>query len=109
MVIVEVGCGHGRLGFHVVRHLLAMRAEWPASWDAAARAGRKPFLYVMADLAEQNIRFIERFSPLRTMIEAGWLDTVLFGEQLPTIERGFSSQASAVCRMAVPPAAIASV
>ncbi|KAA0166718.1 hypothetical protein FNF27_07457 [Cafeteria roenbergensis] len=78
VVIVEVGCGHGRLGFMIVRHLLAMRASWPPSWDACALAGGRPFLYVLADLAERNVRFIERFAPLRAMIDAGWVDSAVF-------------------------------
>jgi tetratricopeptide (TPR) repeat protein len=77
-VFVEVGAGHGRLSFQIVRQLLMLTQAWPPEWVADMNRGQPPFLYVAADLAEKNIEFLEQFFPVRSLIDAGWMDTALF-------------------------------
>lgn len=72
--IFEVGAGHGRLSFLVLRELFEARASWPA----LAAPGAAPFKFVVTDFAEKNVawwRTHERFAPY---FAAGVLDVAVF-------------------------------
>lgn len=88
--IVEVGTGHGRLTYHVLRHLVSMRDAWPTPAPMAEEVGtsasekhkspRPPFLWVSTDFSSSNIRFLRQHEPLRPLVEAGLLDFAIFGK-----------------------------
>ncbi len=70
--VIEVGAGHGRLGFLVLEQLVAL---------AAARADlgpRAPLRYVMTDVVEANLAFCAAHPALRPHLDAGRLDLAHF-------------------------------
>jgi len=63
--IVEVGTGHGRLTYHVLRALVSMRDAWPEPARATADIGsseplrkQAPFVWVATDFSSSNIGFL---------------------------------------------------
>ncbi|MZQ87165.1 tetratricopeptide repeat protein [Paenibacillus sp. 5J-6] len=71
VTIVELGAGSGRLAFHVLKELCAMR-------DYAAPMSLPGFRYVMTDLAHKNLAFWKQHPSLRPYVEQGILDFAQF-------------------------------
>ena len=72
MHIIELGAGHGKLAFLLVRELLSMREQWPVP------AGPPPFRLVLTDFTEANLGFWAEHECLAPLIAAGVLDTAVF-------------------------------
>lgn len=68
--IVELGAGSGRLGYLMVKKLLALKR--------AALLDGVDFCYVMSDAAESNIQFWNDHPALQPFLEEGMLDFALF-------------------------------
>ena len=73
--IVELGAGHGRFGFLVLKRLTQLVKTSPAP--------TAPFRYVMTDLADKNIAYWRENSFLKPFIDRGQLDFARFD-----VERG---------------------
>lgn len=70
VTIVELGAGSGRLAFHVLKELCAMR-------DCAGMP-LPAFRYVMSDLALKNVAYWQQQPSLRPFVEQGILDYAQF-------------------------------
>lgn len=70
--IVELGAGHGKLGYLVVEALLRYRAFFPAT-DCIL-----PFKYVLTDVAASNVEAWLQHPHLVDFMEAGALDVAVF-------------------------------
>lgn len=68
--IVEVGAGHGKLGFYVVKALLELCSEENIKPDF--------FKYVMTDIAQRNIDYWLSHSALKPLFEKGVMDCAVF-------------------------------
>ena len=76
--LVEVGAGHGRLGFLLLEQLTALA-------QARAELGpRAPWRYVMTDVAESNLAACAAHPALRPHLEAGRLDLARFDAEADT-------------------------
>ena len=71
--IVELGAGHGKLGYLVVEALLRMRALLPPA-GAGAAANALPFCYVLTDSVDGNVRAMRAAPGASDWIAAGALD-----------------------------------
>lgn len=73
VVIMEIGGGHGRFTFLVLRALQRYQPMF-------ARLGlpEKPFLYIFSDVAEANVAFCSSHPCLKEFVEKGWLDFAIF-------------------------------
>ncbi len=64
--IVELGAGHGRLGYHVLKHLeeaiTLLEIDLP------------PYCYVLTDIVEQNLSFFKEHPQLKPFMASGVLD-----------------------------------
>ena len=69
--IVEVGAGHGKLSFLIVRELLAMRDQWPDPTTP-------PFRMVVTDFMPGMIEFWSAHECLKPLIDAGLVDLGVF-------------------------------
>lgn len=66
VLIVELGSGHGRLAYHILKHLdkmLALEAEELPS-----------YCYVLTDIVESNLEFFENHPQLQEYFDLGKLD-----------------------------------
>lgn len=68
--IVELGAGHGRLGYRLVKRL---RRALPAG-----APGSVPWVYVLSDLSQRNVESWEAQPLFRPLIEEGLLDFARF-------------------------------
>lgn len=68
--ILELGAGHGRLAFHILKHLekltLSINTKIP------------PYCYVLSDIVEDNLTFFRQHPQFQTYFEKGLLDTTYF-------------------------------
>ena len=64
--IIELGAGHGRLGYHVLRHL--------ENLTALLDMDLPPYCYVLTDIAEENLKFFKDHPQLQPYYERGVLD-----------------------------------
>lgn len=64
--ILELGAGHGRLAFHVLRHLDRLIASTSVSIP--------PFCYVLSDIVEDNLSFFQNHPQLQGYYKKGNLD-----------------------------------
>ncbi len=76
--ILELGAGHGRLAFHILKHLQKL---------VAPLEGQIPkFCYVLSDIAEDSLKFLSEHNQLQTYYEQGVLDVAYYdavnGEEL---------------------------
>lgn len=68
--ILELGAGHGRLGFHILKHLQNLIHPFE---------GQVPkFCYVLSDIVEDNLSFFSNHLQLQTYFEQGVLDVSYF-------------------------------
>lgn len=68
--IVEVGAGHGKFSFLMLRKLLALREFWPAGASIC---------YVMTDFTQRNVEFWAEHPSLKEFTDQGLLDFAVFG------------------------------
>lgn len=64
--IIELGAGHGRLAFHILKHLEKLIALTGLSLP--------PYCYVISDIGEKNLSFFENHPQLKSYYESGVLD-----------------------------------
>lgn len=68
--IVELGAGHGRLAFHILKNLQKLIAPLQEKIP--------PFCYVLSDVVEENLNFFERHPQFKSYYEQGMLDVSYF-------------------------------
>ncbi len=68
--ILELGAGHGRLCFHILKHLDRLTALYPHPLP--------PFRYILSDFTQQNLDFWKTHPRFQSYFEAGVLDYALF-------------------------------
>ena len=68
--ILELGAGHGKLGFLILQHLKMIAAN--------SALILPKFRYVMTDLAERNIQFWQENKQLKPFVKSGLLDFAVF-------------------------------
>lgn len=71
--VVELGCGHGRFAYHLLKKLHARQQR--------SSLAEMPFTYVMTDLCERNVRYWQSHESLMPLAEAGLLDFARFDPQ----------------------------
>lgn len=64
--IVELGAGHGRFAFHVLKHLESLTTKTTLELPS--------FCYVLTDIASDNLSFFMNHPQLQTYFERGVLD-----------------------------------
>ena len=74
--IIELGAGHGRFGFLVLKKLTQLLKLSPAK--------AAPFCYVMTDLVEKNVAFWGSHSFLKPFIDRGLLDFACYDVEKDT-------------------------
>lgn len=67
--IVEVGAGHGKLGYLIVESLLRFRAFMPSLAD-----GSVPFKYIITDISPSALESMRKHTSLRDFIDQGFID-----------------------------------
>jgi hypothetical protein len=78
--VVEIGAGHGRLAFLVLRELLSMREQWPAMAEPAAA----PFKWIITDFTDGNLAFWLGHECLKPFFDAGLCDAAIFDAERDT-------------------------
>ncbi len=68
--ILELGAGHGRLAFHILKHLQKLQALLDIELP--------PFCYILSDIVEDNLLFFKNHPQLQTYYEQGILDFAYF-------------------------------
>ncbi len=68
--LLELGTGHGRLTFHVLKHLEKAIALLDTSLP--------PYCYVVSDIVEDNLLFLKNHPQLQSYYEQGVLDVAYF-------------------------------
>jgi hypothetical protein len=71
--IVEIGAGHGKLAFLILRELMAAAEQFPVR-------GRIPFKYVLTDFNETTAAAWLEHECLKPYFDAGVLDYAVFGK-----------------------------
>lgn len=64
--IVELGAGHGRLGFHILKHLEKLLAPLDISLP--------PYCYILTDIVEDNLAFYKAHPQFHPFYQSGVLD-----------------------------------
>ncbi len=68
--ILELGAGHGRLAFHVLKHLQKLVNSTSEQIP--------PFCYVLSDIVEDNLSFFHKHSQFQSYFQEGILDLAYF-------------------------------
>jgi len=68
--ILELGAGHGRLAFHILKHL--------AHLLTTTQVKLPPFCYVLSDIVEENLNFFQDHPQFQPYFENGSLDVAYF-------------------------------
>lgn len=71
ILILDVGAGHGRLGYLIIHYLLQQQHLWPNPNEC-------PFLYVMTDCSQKIIDWWKKNEFLKSFMEKGYLDVSLY-------------------------------
>jgi hypothetical protein len=94
--IVEVGAGHGKMGFLIVKQLLRMKEYWPTrhyapspttstqSQGSGGALNQLPFKYIMTDFTQGNVEFWRAHPPLQELLALGVMDFALFDAEHDT-------------------------
>lgn len=104
--VVEVGSGHGKLGFLLAKQL-AQFAEFLPDMECSPpiKVRRRPTLclstltnsrrlqVVITDFEERDVEFWSQHEPLQHLIEAGWIDTAVFDAEGDTKVRAGAVEA----------------
>lgn len=64
--IIELGAGHGRLGYHILKHL--------ENLTSLLNIELPPYCYVLTDIVEENLTFFKDHPQLQSYYESGLLD-----------------------------------
>ncbi|GAB5551781.1 MAG: SAM-dependent methyltransferase [Saprospiraceae bacterium] len=64
--LIELGAGHGRLAFHILKHLEKLQAQETVELP--------PYCYILSDIVEDNLIFFEQHPQFETYIQQGILD-----------------------------------
>ena len=73
--ILEIGSGHGKLGFLIIKHLLSLKQFWPKYVE-------KPFVYVISDFTDKLVSFCENHKSLKEFVDLGILDFAIFDAEV---------------------------
>jgi len=68
--ILELGAGHGRLAFHILKHLERLEEN--------ANLKLPPFCYILSDIVEKNLTFFEEHTQFQPYFEKGNLEVAYF-------------------------------
>lgn len=68
--IVEIGAGHGKLGFYVLKHLQTQMANYNLPFALVK--------YIMTDIAAKNVEYWLAHPALQPWVESGALDFAVF-------------------------------
>lgn len=68
--ILELGAGHGRLAFHILKHLEPLTQQ--------VGLNLPPFCYVLSDIVEENLSFFEEHDQFQPYFEQGILEVAYF-------------------------------
>lgn len=68
--ILELGAGHGRLAFHILKHLQNLRQ--------ASREETPEYCYVLTDIVEDNLSFFQDHLQFQYYLQQGLLDLSYF-------------------------------
>mmetsp|Transcript_27315 Transcript_27315/g.48293 ORF Transcript_27315/g.48293 Transcript_27315/m.48293 type:complete len:577 (+) Transcript_27315:113-1843(+) len=74
LYVVELGAGHGKFSFLLLKQLLKMKEFFPPTQTP----NQFPFKFVMTDFTENNINFWKNHSSLKPFIELGMVDFAKF-------------------------------
>lgn len=78
LYIVEVGAGHGKLGFLICKELLRLREFLPP------HERDFPFVYVMTDFTAHNVEFWQTHESFAELFELGVLDCAVWDAERET-------------------------
>jgi len=84
--IFEIGAGHGKFGYLVIKKILEQQANSPELY------GELKFVYVMTDFAFSNIKFWHNHPKLKEFVAMGLMDFALFDCEHDTDVTLFHSQ-----------------
>lgn len=73
--ILELGAGHGRLGWHVLKHLAQLTSHLAADLP--------PYCYILSDIGGDNLEFFREHAQLQPYYEAGVLDLCYYDLMSP--------------------------
>ena len=80
--IVEVGAGHGKLGFLILNHLADLKEFMPegiCSCSSFHYIGvEKPFVYVITDFTSNIVEFCQKHKRMQEHITEGVVDFAIF-------------------------------
>lgn len=68
--ILELGAGHGRLAFHILKHLQDL--------ERSISVELPPYCYVLSDIVEQNLAFFTAHPQFQAYFKKGILDVAYF-------------------------------
>ena len=68
--LLELGAGHGRLGFHILKHLEQLIQGYDASLP--------PYCYILSDIVEQNLHFFLAHPQFQDYFAKGVLEVAQF-------------------------------
>lgn len=68
--ILELGAGHGRLAFHILKHLEKLKLSISTKIPS--------YCYVLSDIVEDNLTFFQHHPQFQSYFEKGLLDTTYF-------------------------------
>jgi len=68
--ILELGAGHGRFAFHVLKHLERLSSQ--------VGLDLPPYCYVLSDIVEKNLTFFENHFQFQSYFERGILEYALY-------------------------------
>lgn len=84
--LLELGAGHGRLAFHILKHL--------EKKISISNEKLPPYCYVLSDIAEDNLSFFENHKQFQTYFKQGLLDVAYFdaieGKSLELRKKGIT-------------------
>jgi len=72
LYIMELGAGHGKFSFLLMKHLLKMKEFLPET------KMKVPFKFIMTDFTENNISFWQNHPSLRPFVKMGLVDFAKF-------------------------------
>lgn len=93
--ILELGAGHGRLAYHILRHLEQLTADLNITLP--------PYCYIISDIVEESFSFFLEHPQLKPFFEKSKLDVCYFdATQTDTLELLHSKQTFAKRDLAQP-------
>ena len=80
--IVEVGAGHGKLGFFILIHLADLKEFMPEGMlsyiDCNNLGVKRPFVYVITDFTSNIVEFCQKHKRMQEHITEGVVDFAVF-------------------------------